>query len=83
MHDTGTVLNSNIVAEDYTECLLRSLLPVALLVSLNRLNPWQELLVAHALEIRSLPLTNYLEWDNLVARVVAIQRKLLALLVED
>ena len=83
MYDTCTILNSNIVTEDNTECLSRSLSPVAILVCLNGLNPWEELLVAHALELCTLPLAYYLKWDELVARLILLKGDALGFLVED
>ena len=83
VNDTRTILNRNIVTKDYAEALSRSLLPVTLLVALHRLNPRDELLVAHTLKLGTTPLAHNLEWDNLIARLVRVKSYALTLLVED
>ena len=82
MHDARTVLGGDVVARDDAEGLVVGDLPVSVGIRLDGLHPGQELLVAHAHELRTGVLAHDLERDELVAGLVCVEGDALGLLVE-
>ena len=82
MDDTRTVLRGDVVAQDHAEGLLRGVVPVAVAIHLDGLDPRQQLLVVHAFEFGTLVFADDLERHELVAWLVGVERETLGLLVE-
>ena len=82
VYDTRTILSSHIVAGDNAEGLVRSILPVALLVNTHGLHPWEQLFVLHAHEVGTLVLAHHLEGHELVAGLVVLKCEVSSLGVE-
>ena len=80
--DTRTVFGGYVVTRNHAEGLGRGVVPGALLVHLDGLHPREQLLVLHAVQLRTLVLAHHLEGDELVARLVGVERQPLGLAVE-
>ena len=82
MHDTRTVLHGDVVAQNDAERLLRGVVPHSLGVRLDGLDPRQQLFVLHAFQLGTLVFARDFERNELVARLVCVEREPFGLLVE-
>ena len=82
VHNTGTILGSNVVAGDYAESLVGGNVPVAGVVGLNGLNPGEELLVLHSDEVGADIFADDAERNQLVAGFVVFESDSFGFLVE-
>ena len=81
MHDTCTVLGSNVVTWNNTESVGRCINGLVTLLN-HRLHPWIELCIVHANEVGTLILSNHAIRNHLVASLVLLKWELSAGRVE-
>ena len=82
VYDTRTILGRYVVARNNAESLLRGYLPLLVRNHLHGLYPGNQLLVAHADEIRTLVLAHHAVGDEFVTRLVILQFEICGLRVE-